>query len=115
MIDELSVLARDLPDGASGVLNRAIELIEHLLENQIVAPQDDGHLKMMVTHLVATLRDVSMALVTRAPVPFTTIPTPEQAERRSKPRGQGCANTSNLPPNWPPYPSQQAGWGEPPR
>lgn len=108
MIDELSVLARDLPDGASGVLNRAIELIEHLLENQIVAPQDDGHLKMLVTQLIATLRDVSMALVTRAPVPFTTIPTPEQAERRSKPRGV------NQPMNWPPCPSPQAGWGEPP-
>jgi len=104
VIDELSVLARDLPDGASGVLNRAVEVIEHLLENQIVAPQDDGHLKMVVMHLVTTLRDVSMALAAKAQVYPATAP--EQVERRCKPRGPECANTSNLPPNWPPYPGQ---------
>ena len=106
VIDELNVLAQDLPDGASGVLNRAVEVIEHLLENQAGAPPEDVHLKMVVMHLVTTLRDVSMALAAKAQVSPATVP--EQVERRCKPRGV------NQSMNWPPYPSQQAGWGEPP-
>jgi len=95
VIDELSVLARDLPDGASGVLNRAIEVIEHLLENQAGAPPEDVHLKMYLSQLINILGHVSMNL---SKGPFTTVLTPEQAERRSKPRGPaGCDFT---PPPW---------------
>ena len=96
IIDELNVLAEQLPDIDQENIRNAVDLIEYLMEHS--TPSPDADLKMYLSQLINILGHVSMNL---SKGPFTTVLTPEQAERRSKPRGPaGCDFT---PPPWFPF------------
>lgn len=100
IIDELNVLAQDLPEKDGQTIEQAVHLIKYLVEHSTPSPDTD--LKMYLSQLINILGHVSMNL---SGGPFTTVPTPEQAERRSKPRvPAGCQNPWF--PFLPPTPSQ---------
>lgn len=94
VIHDLDVLAIQLPHKDQETIRKAVDLIEYLVKHS--SQPSDADLKLYLTQLITILGHVSMNLSGGS---FTTVPTPEQAERRSKPRGPaGCQNP------WFPFP-----------